>query len=545
VGRAVQPSPAAWQWAVEFGAFAVLGLLQWRLATEAWLRTLLWPPLLVVLTGMAVAAPSGRFSWLVFYLAGVLLLTTQVLRDVSSKVRVPVWLGVLLSLAAPVANRALDLDTMAGMVAEGFGGLSGSMDQLVFELKGAPDAEPVAGPGGLPIVVISVDTLRADVAPAMSSYQRLAARGTAWPVVESSSSWTMPAVASMQTGLAVAAHGADCVENHGCQGLYPAVRTLAEDLSAAGYRTMAFTANPWISRTTGLARGFQVFRDLAGVPPQRLTIAGPAAGPPSSDSKVVVDQAIAALERERASSLYLWVHLIGPHMPYSHSPDPRMQAVTSEALRTGAILGPPARAKIREAYELEVAYTDREVGRLLDALDAKGILETGVVVLTSDHGEEFWEHGGVEHGHSLHREVSEVPLVIAGAGFPAGEKREGVASLVDVAPTLRALAGLAPDGLDLRKAIASDRVATSFGALYGGTLRGARDAGERVIASRLGIDGEKWERFDLTSDPGELRPLDLLPESRAAEATRAIQGPAPGVAASVNREALRALGYAQ
>lgn len=545
VGRAVEPSPAAWQWAAEFAAFAALGLLQWRLATEAWLRTLLWPALLVVLTGLAVAGPTGRFTWIVFYSAGVLLLTTQILRDLSAKVRVPVFLGLLLALIAPVANRALDLDTMAGMVAGSFGGMSGSMDQLLFELKGAPDAAPVAGPGGPSIVVISVDTLRADAAPAMESYRRLAARGTAWPVVVSSSSWTMPSVASMQTGLPVAEHGADCVESHGCQGLYPSVRTLAEELSAAGYRTMAFAANPWISRSTGLARGFQVFRDLAGVPPLRLTLAGPAAGPPPSDSKVVIDQAIAALDRERASSIYLWVHLIGPHMPYAHSADPQMQAVTGESLRAGGITGPEFRAEVREAYDGEVAYTDREVGRLLDALEAKGILGSGVVVLTSDHGEEFWEHGGVEHGHTLHREVSEVPLVIAGPGFAAGEKREGVASLVDVAPTLRAAAGLPAGGLDLHGTLPADRVANSFGALYGGTLRGARDAGERVIASRLGIDGEKWERFDLTADPGEQRSLDVVPDSRATKATRAIQGPAPGVAASVNREALRALGYAQ
>jgi arylsulfatase A-like enzyme len=100
---------------------------------------------------------------------------------------------------------------------------------------------------------------------------------------------------------------------------------------------------------------------------------------------------------------------------------------------------------VHAGYAAEVAYVDRHLGRLLDALEAKGVLDSGIVVFTSDHGEEFWEHGGLEHGHSHHAEVLDVPLLLVAPGLAPGP-RGGVASLVDVVPTIRAALGDAPDG---------------------------------------------------------------------------------------------------
>ena len=542
IGRGLQPSPALWQWVLECAAFVSLGVLQWRFAESAWLRTLLWPALLVMLTGFAVAGPTAPLSWQVLYLAGLVLLATAILKDFGARLQVPAFVAIALAFAAPIAGRALDLDTLAGQIAAGFGGIEGSSGELWFELSGAPSAALLPGPGGPPIVVISIDTLRADAAPTMQAWKRLVARGAWWTTTVSSSSWTLPAVASMQTGKTVTEHGADCIVDFGCQGLFPSVRTLAEELAGRGYRTAAFTANPWITRSTGLGRGFQSFVDLAGVPPFRLTLVGPPAGPPSQDSVVVVDQAIAWLDHTDAASFYLWVHLLGPHMPYSHSANPQLQHITGDALRSGGVTGPEFRASVRKAYDDEVAYTDREVMRLLDALDAKGILAGGILVLTADHGEEFWEHGGIEHGHTHHREVTEIPLLIVAPGLETGE-RSGVASLIDLAPTLEDMAGLDATGIDLRKPLPDDRIATSFGNLYGGTMRSARDISERVIGSRRGLAGERWERFDLTADPGEQNPLAADPAGRVCREASSIAAPALGKAAGVNREALKALGY--
>src|SRR4029450_6199643 len=102
------------------------------------------------------------------------------------------------------------------------------------------------------------------------------------------------------------------------------------------------------------------------------------------------------------------------------------------------------------------------------------------VVFTADHGEEFWDHGGVEHGHSHHGEVVDVPLVLVAPGVSPG-RREGVASLVDVAPTVRAALGLAPGGLDLRRGVPEDRVAAAWGGLILHIDCSARDARRRVI----------------------------------------------------------------
>jgi arylsulfatase len=545
VGRGLHPAPALWQWAVECVAFGLLGAMQWRLAEDAWQRTLLWPSLIVVLSGLAVAGPTEPLRWQLFYLAGIVLLVTSILRDLAERVHVPVVVAALLALVAPIANRALDLHTLSGEISQGFGNISGSSSvELGFELRGAPVDPASPGPGGPPIVVISVDTLRADAVAPMESWKRLSKNGAWWKTTVSSSSWTLPAVASMQTGKTVTAHGADCVLDSGCQGLDPSVRTLAEDLSARGYTTAAFTANPWITRATGLGRGFQTYRDLAGVPPFRLTLAGPPTGPPSQDSRVVIDEAIAWLKSTNAASLYLWIHLIGPHMPYAHSANPKLQTITGEALRTGGVTGPEFRVAVKQAYDDEVIYTDREIMRLLDVLEQKGILAGGIVVLTSDHGEEFWEHGGIEHGHTHHREVTEIPLMIVAPGLASGE-RGGVASLVDLAPTLEDLAGLEATGLDLRKPLPPDRVATSYGNLYGGTMRSARDARERVIGSRRGLVGERWERFDLASDPGEQSPLPADPNESVYREASTIDAPIKGQAADVNKSALKSLGYVQ
>jgi len=544
VGRSVQPSPAAWQWGLEFAVFALFGAAQWRWAREPWLRTLLWPPLVVVLTGLAIAGPSGSspMSWRVLYVAGLVLLTTALMKDFGARLRIPVALAFVLALTAPILNRALDLGTLDRHVAADFGGIRTSPSQLRHELLGSPSQDPPPGPGGPPIVVISVDTLRADSARTMQSWRRLADCGAWWPAAISTSSWTLPAVATLQTGVVPFEHGADCLPGNRCQALGASVATLAEELAGRGYRTAAFTANPWISRATSLDRGFQTFRDFAGVPPFRLTVAGQPAGPSQQDAVVVIDQALAWLEDAGTSSFYLWVHLLGPHMPYIHSPDPSMRTITAGTLRTGGLVSPAMREKVRRAYDGEVAYNDREVMRLLDALERKGLLPGAVVVLTSDHGEEFWEHGGVEHGHSHHSEVTEVPLAICAPGVQAGE-RAGVPSLADIAPTVRALAGLSPEGQDLRSPLPDDRIVTTWGNLYVGTMRSARDATELVIGSLRGVDREHWERFDLVADPEEMKVLPVPDDSRVAAAARALEPPPAGASASVNREALRSLGY--
>jgi hypothetical protein len=179
--------------------------------------------------------------------------------------------------------------------------------------------------------------------------------------------------------------------------------------------------------------------------------------------------------------------------------------------------------------------------RLIDALDARGHFEQGVVVLTSDHGEELWEHGGFEHGHSHHGEVIDIPLVLVAPGVTPGE-RTGVAALQDLAPTLRAIAGLPHDGLDLRRPIPPDRVAHAFGNLYYGPMLSARFGTTRVI-----VAGDEMRVYDLATDPLELAPT-ILPISEFGSLVGPRPAPADGSAAELfdlEDRALRSLGYVQ
>ena len=179
---------------------------------------------------------------------------------------------------------------------------------------------------------------------------------------------------------------------------------------------------------------------------------------------------------------------------------------------------------------------------MLDGLEAHGVFDTGLVVFTADHGEEFWDHGGTEHGHSHHTEVSEVALAIAGRDIsPRGK---GPASVMDVASTLRAAASLPTDGIDLRQGVPDDRVATAWGNNYYRVDRSARSATHTVIVHgepRVTPEIEAWDRV---ADPLERSPLTELPTDLVARAM-AMEAPEAREAADINTEALRALGYVE
>src|SRR4029453_16260250 len=131
---------------------------------------------------------------------------------------------------------------------------------------------------------------------------------------------------------------------------------------------------------------------------RRRGAAAPPIGPHRQDSQHVIDAAIGWLDGAPARGFYLWVHLIDLHMPYRHGDAAIVENLTSATIRTSLPLGPDGIRAVRAAYATEGAHVDRQLLRLLDALEARGILDTGIVVFTSDHGEEFWEHDGIEHG---------------------------------------------------------------------------------------------------------------------------------------------------
>ena len=348
----------------------------------------------------------------------------------------------------------------AGLVAVGPALLlSAWMRGIPLEL---PRSEPDGRPGTARVLLVTMDTLRADIP--LPSFQKLAARGRTGPAW-ATGPWTVPSVGSILTGRSPYEHGA--VIRPPTRGNtrigHLQVQSLAQTYAAAGWRTLAVVENPQISPGRRFDAGFQVW-DHAQLrrPPRSLLLDplgrgldGQPLKPGPADPEARVDRALELL-RASDTNTFLWVHLLGPHLPYAHAATPLLDAALGPGaggrlnlshLRSGQLRWTPAlKAELFAAYRQEAERADAALGRLIDAAGPEAI-----VLYTADHGEEFGEHGGWEHGHSLYEELLRVPLAFAGPEIPPGTW-SNPASLIDVAPTLLALSGLSPhgSGVDLR-----------------------------------------------------------------------------------------------
>jgi arylsulfatase A-like enzyme len=406
------------------------------------------------------------------------------------------------------------------------------------------------------VVVISIDTLRRDhvgaygyARPTTPRLDALARDGLLAEDAVSTSSWTLPAHLSLLTSLDPGAHGGVDME-HGFNGRSP---TLAETLRGAGYATHAVTSHLYVSAVYGLDRGFD-----------HLDF--------HQDRKAtdVADRAIDALDRLGDRPFFLFLHFYDPHWHYD--PPPSTRALFERPYRgdvTGLWQDFSKRARVTEAdvqhlldlYDGEIRYVDDEVGRVLDHLKARGLDRSTLVAVTSDHGEEFQEHGSWEHQKTLYEEVVRVPLVLRGPGV--APRRDGAqVSLLDLAPTVLAWAGLPAwphaqgrsllDAVPPREAYGeTDHTADGTHKLF---LRGAQGRWKVIVSlSRADRAVRAAEWYDLGTDPGEKR--SVAPPAEVAEAlrrralgrwqqARARAAPGPSVSLTVEqRERLRALGY--
>ena len=290
------------------------------------------------------------------------------------------------------------------------------------------------------VVLITVDTLRKDAGESMDSFQRLAEHGVVYSDATASSTWTLPALASLHTGQDVDTHraarvGTDWLDIRPIQSDGDSLATL---LALEGFDTAAVVTNPFVGY--GLEDGFDHWRNLSAVAPLNpigLGLAGrgfdlretPAS---PSDGRRVVDEAFRYLDHGDGDRVFLWVHFSEPHMPYHHVPG--FEELEVRDLRQGQ-LRPESHAAVAEAYTQEVDEVDARIETLLDGLDERG-LDEAIIILTSDHGEEFWESGGVEHGHAIVDEVVQIPLVVRWAPHRDSELSRAPVSQTDLLPTL-------------------------------------------------------------------------------------------------------------
>jgi len=345
----------------------------------------------------------------------------------------------------------------------------------------APTPTPWAGPGDGPprarhLVLISVDTLRADHlspygAPFDTPYAaQLAAEGAVFTRHAATAPTTLASHSSLVTGLWPRRHG---VPRNGFP-LPPRNLTLAEALGAQGFTTAAFVSAFPLEARFGFDQGFQTF-DAAfdvlktgrGCGDDQLEVEQSQRAAAS-----VTDAALGWAASAGDERLFLFVHYFDPHAPYDPPPAyraamrgerPRVRGTLDErlAIRDGWAGGGmrAESASMERLYAAEVVYTDHQLGRLLDGLDAAGILDDALVLLTADHGETFTEHWEIwNHGFSVFQETIQAPLIVRLPGGEApGRRIDRLTSAVDVLPSALELLDLPPlpgvDGVSFAPAL--------------------------------------------------------------------------------------------
>jgi choline-sulfatase len=452
-------------------------------------------------------------------------------------------------------------------------------------LQDSGNAHQGTAPGSAKnLIIILADTLRADALGCYGSAKgltpnidRFAQGGVLLADVNSVSSWTRPTVATLMTGLTP--------REHGMRALFGVMRedqaTVAEHLRATGFRTGAVVTNAILKSYFGFGQGFETYMDRTKVDEVSFFFTGRTFARAfglstarqsikSDDAGHAVDRFLDWIDENDGRPFFGYLHLMDPHAPYD-PPQPFKERYaprkapafkwlySDEDLK--ATEDPAALKTLRSLYDGEVAYMDGELGRLFQELEQRGITGTTRIVFLSDHGEQFREHDGIYHGHSLYREEVHVPLIISGPGIPKGRMVARAKSLIQLPSALFELAGvpipIGFGGKGLVGLFASDENEPLFmevdGDLQGGsiTLFGVRDVGRKLI---LDLEKDKQYYFDLALDPGELNNLASsdpeglahlleLAQSYEKKYPRKPRIPLDSITDAASRAALRSLGY--
>jgi len=371
------------------------------------------------------------------------------------------------------------------------------------------------------VILIIIDTLRSDrlgcsgnsagMTPQIDKFARRAVR---FDQAYAHAPWTLPSVASLFTSNYPIQHGAG--GHLGAFTLLPdSAVTIAEVFKDAGAFTGAITNVLFLTEKFGMTQGFDTIDSHI---PQANTLMRPAGATTAA--------ALKWLDQHRSKPFFLFIHYFDPHLTYD-PPQPFRQrfAAAEDAgradyifgtvddmikLRNGQVnLDSQTITRLEKLHNGEVAYTDAEVGALLAGISARRLDDNTIVVITSDHGEEFLEHGGFEHGHTLYDELLHIPLLIRVPliKLPPPLAVPTTVRHIDLAPTLCELAGIEPNPAFMGQSFVSlmqgekekDRPILSQGNMWGPSQSAWRKDGFKLIYQSSG----SAELFDVNADAAE------------------------------------------
>lgn len=382
----------------------------------------------------------------------------------------------------------------------------------------SPEPERVPAPTARHLVLVTIDTLRAD---RLGSYgnqglptphlDRLAAEGAMAPDAMAHVPLTRPSHFSLFSGLLPTQHG---IRDNVSNVRAPETPLLAEALQAAGFRTAAFVSSIVLASHTGLNRGFDTYSDEFEREGRETSFASEL----QRRGDETVEEAVSWLAANAEASegrLFAWIHLYDPHEPY----DPPEPYASRYAERP---------------YEGEIAWTDELVGRIDAALTRLDLRDETLLSVTSDHGEGMGEHREAAHGLFIYQSTLAVPLLFRGPGVKAGGRIPVTARTIDLLPTFLELVGVPPPtgaalpGQSLAGALRGQDpppapliYAESLEPLlhYGWSdLRSVREGKWKYIRA------PRPELYDLQNDPGERRNLAAAEPSRMKALQASLDG---------------------
>jgi arylsulfatase A-like enzyme len=371
------------------------------------------------------------------------------------------------------------------------------------------------------IFLIIIDTLRADhlgcygydrnTSPVLDS---LAAAGTVFTRYQALAPWTLPACASIWTGLSVRSHMAG-MRDLVSYGLNPELDNIATILKSRGYVALGFVNTVLLGRNVGFANGFDHYS---------CPISG------HGRAGETVDEVIQWFHDNRGNPnpKLTVIHLFDVHAPYDppagfdmrFSPEGSRGVTEWQTDSLNNLLNPDDLDHLIDMYDGEIAWVDSQLGRLFAELRRTGIADNAVIIVTADHGEEFFDHGSWSHSHTLYQELLHVPLIVSGPGVPAGIEDSVPCGQFDILPVIAGFAGAAVpervEGVDLFSGPPAQRIIPSSGVLRGHFQTGPNDLYESTCSVlywpfKAIVNFKTMEEalYDLSSDPGESAPMEM------------------------------------